>query len=115
MEPIMVIGSRALNLAPEVRKAMAAELRFVRMQRFSPVRIEFRRQRIVFWQQQAKATLHDFLTGKWVPASVTVKAAPTNERTERTEAERYEDRVAERECHTRRALQQMASYRHGGL
>jgi len=111
----LTIGSRALNLAPEVRKAMAAELRFVRMQRFSPVRIEFRRQRLEYWQEQAKATLHDFLTGKWVPASVTVKAAPTSDRIEKTDAERYEDRVIERECHTRNALRQMASYRHGGL
>lgn len=111
----LIIGSRALNLAPEVRKAMAAELRFVRMQRFSPVRIEFQRQRLEYWQEQAKATLHDFLTGKWVPASVTVKAAPMSDRIEKTDAERYEDRCIERDCHTRRALADMARYRHGGL
>lgn len=116
----LTIGSRAMNLTPERRKEIASYMRWVRsLRQYIGARDgiaakEFMNARKI----NEREVLADMLAkGEAEPAPRlwTENMSDYWQRTERTEAERYEDRVVERECHTRRALQDMATYRHGGL
>ena len=99
----LTIGSRAMNLTPERRLAIAQYIRWLRRDAkpwCDPA--ELRR-----WHREELS--------RCIMATEQASQRVCNDRIERTERERYEDRMIERECHTRNALQQMASYRHGGL
>lgn len=116
----LTIGSRALNLSTKRRKEIASYMRWVRsLRQYIGARdgiaaAEFMNARKI----NEREVLADMLAkGEAEPAPRlwTENMSDYGQRIERTEAERYEDRVTERECHTRNALRQMASYRHGGL
>lgn len=110
----LMFGSRALALTPEQRKKMADEMRWVRSLRKyvgMPGSLQTMEQR--------KANEREYLTTLLEVAAKPPAPTPTPMTTcddpiERTERDYYESRIAERECHTRRALAQMASYRHRG-
>lgn len=90
-------GSRALGLDAQQRKSIASYMRIFRDSMLgNPERLERSRTFLLLLLYPHPAT-----------------GQP--ERGERTEAERCEDRHAERESHTRQALADMASYRHGAF
>lgn len=95
----LIIDSRALNLSPEVRKAIAAKVREHRaLEREYPRRASAR-EMLELWLHMAQP--------------VTEQPAPLMFDNERDNEQRYE-RTVEREIHTRRALSDMAAYRHQG-
>lgn len=95
----LIIGSRALNLSPEVRKQIAAKVREHRALEREYPRQATARDMLELWLHMAH------------PVTVDAPRLCDNER----DRERAYDRVVERAIHTRRALADMARYRHGGL
>lgn len=113
----LIIGSRALNLSKKRRKEIASYMRWVRsLRQYVGARDGIAAEEFM---NARKVNEREVLTDMLAKGEAEPAPAPLlrtcNDRIERTERERYEDRCIERDCHTRRALADMARYRHGGL
>lgn len=95
----LIIGSRALNLSPEVRKQIAAKVREHRALEREYPRRSSAREMLELWLHMAQP--------------VAEQPAPLMFDHER-DSECRSARAVEREIHTRRALSDMAAYRHQG-
>ena len=80
------MNSRRLNLTPDQRECITQHVRAIRAARFLPeLDVERERQRIAFWQRQARADLDDLLTfrlgpsrGKRPPATGEAEPQPSD-------------------------------------